>query len=96
MSRSISALDAKKFMQEYIINMETKEELKNMPKNSFYLKGQPGVGKSDIVKQLTAYVGEKLNKKAVLRDVRLLNMSNVEVRGIPAANAGSSHSPALR
>ena len=87
MSRSISALDAKKFMQEYIINMETKEELKNMPKNSFYLKGQPGVGKSDIVKQLTAYVGEKLNKKAVLRDVRLLNMSNVEVRGIPAANA---------
>ena len=34
MSRSISALDAKKFMQEYIINMETKEEFFNKTKEN--------------------------------------------------------------
>lgn len=47
------------------------------------LWGPPGIGKSDLMKQVVKKLGAKFNKTTDIRDVRLLLFNPVDLRGIP-------------
>lgn len=53
---------------------------------SVMLWGPPGVGKSDFVRQLAAYIEAETGKKVNITDVRLLLFNPIDLRGIPTAN----------
>ena len=55
-----------------------------------FLWGPPGIGKSDSVRQLAAYIENHTGKKAIVTDVRLLLFSPIDLRGIPVANQNRS------
>ena len=59
--------------------------LSGMP--SAALWGPMGVGKSTAVKTLAGRVSERTGQKVTVTDIRLLNFSPVDLRGIPAADA---------
>lgn len=51
-----------------------------------FLKGQPGVGKSQAVYKIANILEEKTSKKVNVIDVRLLMFNPVDLRGIPVAD----------
>ena len=53
---------------------------------SVMLWGPPGVGKSQLVRQLGEDISKKTGKKVNVTDVRLLLFSPIDLRGIPTAN----------
>jgi hypothetical protein len=53
---------------------------------SVMLWGEPGIGKSQGVRQMAEGLGKKTGKKAVVTDVRLILFNPVDLRGIPIAN----------
>nr|MCR4562737.1 AAA family ATPase [Bacilli bacterium] len=53
---------------------------------SVMLWGQPGVGKSQGVRQIAAEIEKETQKKVVVTDVRLLLFNPIDLRGIPVAN----------
>lgn len=59
--------------------------LKTMP--SVMLWGAPGVGKSQLVRQVAKQLEERTDKKVMVTDVRLLLFNPVDLRGIPTSNA---------
>ena len=59
-------------------------ELNKMP--SVMLWGQPGIGKSQSIKQLAKNLEQNTNKKVVITDVRLILFNPVDLRGIPTSN----------
>lgn len=59
--------------------------IKTLP--SVMLWGPPGVGKSQLVRQLANDIETKTGKKSVVTDVRLLLFNPIDLRGIPTANA---------
>ncbi len=62
----------------------TKTPLKNIP--SVMIWGQPGVGKSQGVRQLGEKIALLTGKKVNVTDVRLLLFNPIDLRGIPTAN----------
>lgn len=54
---------------------------------SVALWGPMGVGKSSAVKAIAARLAQRVNRKVNVTDIRLLNFSPVDLRGIPAADA---------
>lgn len=50
------------------------------------LWGPPGVGKSQMVRQVAKIIESKTGKKVVITDVRLLLYNPIDLRGIPVAN----------
>ncbi|HAL18156.1 MAG TPA: ATPase [Spirochaetaceae bacterium] len=61
------------------------EPFASMP--SVMLWGQPGVGKSQAVRQVADRVGEETGRKVGIADIRLLLFSPIDLRGIPSADA---------
>ncbi len=53
---------------------------------SVMLFGPPGIGKSDFVRQLAAFIEKETGKKVCITDVRLLLFNPIDLRGIPTAN----------
>ena len=53
---------------------------------TFMLWGQPGVGKSQGVKQLAKELEKATGKKTCVTDVRLILFNPIDLRGIPVAN----------
>lgn len=49
----------------------------------FMLWGPPGVGKSSIVKELSYIIEKKYNKSVSLLDLRLINYSVIDLKGLP-------------
>ncbi|MBO7214270.1 MAG: AAA family ATPase [Clostridia bacterium] len=62
-----------------------KQSIKDMP--SVMLWGPPGVGKSQLVRQIAKSLEDSTSKKVVVTDVRLLLFNPVDLRGIPTSNA---------
>lgn len=54
---------------------------------SVALWGSMGVGKSTLVRKVAAELSDRIGKKVNVTDIRLLNFSPVDLRGIPAADA---------
>ena len=50
------------------------------------LLGPPGIGKSDFIRQLAAFIEDETGKKVNITDVRLLLFNPIDLRGIPTAN----------
>jgi len=57
---------------------------------SIMMWGQPGVGKSQSVKEVCKIIEEKSHKKCHYHEVRLLLMNPIDLRGIPIANKEKS------
>lgn len=53
---------------------------------SVMLWGQPGVGKSQAIRQIAKNIEKDTYKKVVITDVRLLLFNPIDLRGIPVAN----------
>ena len=68
--------------------------LKEMP--SVMLWGAPGIGKSQLVKQLAQKLGQSTKKKVNVIDVRLILFNPVDLRGIPTSNADKTLSVWLK
>lgn len=51
---------------------------------SFFIHGSPGIGKSDMMRELAEELGEKLNLNFGFRDVRLTTLDPVDLRGLPS------------
>ena len=68
----------------YISLVRNNLSLKRFP--SVMIWGQPGVGKSQGVKQIANEISLATNKKVEITDVRLLLFNPVDLRGIPTAN----------
>ena len=63
---------------------------KGKPISSFpsvMLWGQPGVGKSQAVRQIGDLISQNTGKQVVVTDVRLLLFNPIDLRGIPVADA---------
>ena len=54
---------------------------------SAMLWGQPGIGKSQSIRELASNIEEKTKKKVIITDVRLLLFNPIDLRGIPTSNA---------
>ena len=68
--------------------------LKDMP--SVMLWGPPGIGKSQLVRQLAESLQQKTQKQVNVTDVRLIWFNPVDLRGIPTANADKTLSVWLK
>lgn len=53
---------------------------------SVMLWGAPGVGKSDLIRQLAEVIERVTGKRVVVTDVRLLLFNPIDLRGIPTTN----------
>ena len=68
--------------------------LKDMP--SVMLWGPPGIGKSQLVRELAESLKAKTGKRVFVTDVRLLLFNPVDLRGIPTSNADKTLSVWLK
>ena len=73
-------------MYSNIINLNI--NLSSAP--SVMLWGQPGVGKSQSVREIANEIERKTGKKVNTTDVRLILFSPIDLRGIPTANEDKS------
>ena len=78
----------------YETMVRSKLPLKDMP--SVMLWGPPGIGKSQLVKQLAHKLGKTTNKQVNVTDVRLILFNPVDLRGIPTSNADKTLSVWLK
>ncbi len=69
----------------YIKLIKNKIDFNMFP--SVMLWGQPGVGKSQAIRQIAKNIEEKTNKKVNICEVRLLLFNPIDLRGIPVANS---------
>jgi DNA replication protein DnaC len=53
---------------------------------SIFIKGQPGVGKSQSIHAISKILEEKTHKKVFVTDIRLLLFNPIDLRGIPVPN----------
>ncbi len=58
--------------------------------------GQPGIGKSDIVKELAVKLQEKTNKVVLIHDVRLSLYTPIDLIGIPCPDENREYTVYLR
>ena len=79
---ALSASDAIKSLTKLYSN--TSGFLDKIP--SVMLWGPPGVGKSQLVKEVAVNLGKSLNKRVDVTDVRLILFNPVDLRGIPSAD----------
>ena len=70
--------------QAYIKLINNRKDLKLFP--SVMLWGQPGVGKSQAIRQIASNITKDTGKKVNICDVRLLLFNPIDLRGIPVAN----------
>ena len=68
----------------YIKLIKNKKDLKLFP--SVMLWGQPGVGKSQAIRQIAKNIEKATLKSVKVVDVRLLLFNPIDLRGIPVAN----------
>jgi hypothetical protein len=69
-------------------SMKTYASISHIHKHpSIFLKGQPGVGKSQAVYKIARALEETTHKQVRVIDVRLLMFNPVDLRGIPVADA---------
>lgn len=94
MSKEITLSNVPKMTVEKLIDYLTASYstliLKGLPIKQLpppMLWGPPGVGKSQLVRQVAKKIQEKTGKKVVITDVRLLLYNPIDLRGIPIANA---------
>ncbi len=71
--------------QIYISAYVSGSPFKRVP--SVMLWGAPGVGKSQLVRQMASEIEGATGKTCVVTDVRLLLFNPIDLRGIPTANA---------
>ncbi len=73
---------------EILGNSFTKYILNDRPIDhpAVFLKGSPGIGKSDAIKQIKINLEKNTKKKVNLIDIRLILFNPVDLRGIPVAN----------
>ena len=64
--------------------IKNKKPITSFP--SVMLWGQPGVGKSQAVRQIAKMIEENTSKKVDVTDVRLLLFNPIDLRGIPVAD----------
>ena len=77
------AIEKLTFCYEQVINSGC--PIKTMP--STMLWGPPGIGKSQLVRQIASNLESKTGKKVNVTDVRLILFNPVDLRGIPTSNA---------
>ena len=74
---------------QYLSDMYSQLINNNVPLSTFpsvMLWGQPGVGKSQAIKQIANRIAESTKKRVVVTDVRLLLFNPIDLRGIPVAD----------
>ena len=74
---------------QYLSDMYSQLINNNIPLSTFpsvMLWGQPGVGKSQAIKQIANRITESTKKRVVVNDVRLLLFNPIDLRGIPVAD----------
>lgn len=64
--------------------IKNKKPITSFP--SIMLWGQPGVGKSQAVRQIGEYISKNTGKTVDITDVRLLLFNPIDLRGIPVAD----------
>lgn len=69
----------------YISAIISDTPFKKLP--SVMLWGAPGIGKSQLVRQLASEITDGTGKRCVVTDVRLLLFNPIDLRGIPTASA---------
>lgn len=84
---SSSVGDAVKLLADLYGKTITKRQfpLSHLP--APFLWGPPGVGKSDLVKELAKQLGDETGKKVSVTEVRLLLFTPIDLRGVPVADA---------
>ena len=70
--------------KSYIKLIKDKNDLNLFP--SVMLWGQPGVGKSESVREIAAEIEKSTKKKVYITDVRLLLFNPIDLRGIPVSD----------
>lgn len=78
----------------YVGSIRHGSPIKNLP--AVMLWGKPGVGKSQGVRQLAAYIQAATGKRTVVTDVRLLLFNPIDLRGIPTADQSKQFAIWLR
>ena len=68
----------------YVNAIRLGREISELP--TFMLWGQPGVGKSQGIRQLAKEIEAASGKKTYVTDVRLILFNPIDLRGIPVAN----------
>ena len=68
----------------YVRLINSNLPFKNFP--SVMIWGQPGVGKSQAIRQIAKNIEFFTSKKVNITDVRLLLFNPIDLRGIPVAN----------
>ena len=63
---------------------------------SVMLWGPPGVGKSQLIKEVANNISKKLNKRVMVTDVRLILFNPVDLRGIPTSDVNKEFSVWLK
>ncbi len=73
---------------EILSDSFTKYILYDRPINhpAVFLKGSPGIGKSDAIKEVKINLEKTMQKQVNLIDIRLILFNPVDLRGIPIAN----------
>jgi len=85
---SIASISVGKMIEQlsavYVNALKMDRKISELP--TFMLWGQPGIGKSQGVKQLAKTIQKETGKKTYVTDVRLLLFNPIDLRGIPVAN----------
>ena len=68
----------------YVNAIKLGREISELP--TFMLWGQPGVGKSQGIRQLAKEIEKASGKRTFVTDVRLIRFNPIDLRGIPVAN----------
>ena len=80
--------------EAYVSLIRSGQPFSMMP--SVMLWGQPGIGKSQAVRQIAQRVASQSGRKAHITDVRLILFNPIDLRGIPSADAKKEFSVWLK
>lgn len=78
----------------YVSVIKSGMSLKSIP--SAFLWGPPGVGKSESIRELADRLEEETGKTVIVRDIRLLLFSPIDLRGVPVADESKSFTDWLK